>query len=42
MIEPGNDASFNVATKCGYAPIGSRTYHGAELIVLQRTALSRG
>jgi RimJ/RimL family protein N-acetyltransferase len=38
VIEPGNDASFNVATKCGYAPIGSRTYHGAELTVLRRPA----
>lgn len=40
VIEPANAASFNVAKKCGYEPIGSRTYHGAELTVLRRTAAS--
>ena len=40
VIDPTNTASFNVATKCGYAPIGSRTYHGDELTVLRRACTS--
>ena len=38
VIEPANAASLRVATKCGYEPIGTRTYHGAALTVLRRPA----
>ncbi|HEY1811956.1 MAG TPA: GNAT family N-acetyltransferase [Kofleriaceae bacterium] len=38
VIEPANAPSLRVAAKCGYEPIGSRTYHGAELTVLRRLA----
>lgn len=36
VIDAANVASFGVATKCGYAPIGSRTYHGDAITVFQR------
>jgi RimJ/RimL family protein N-acetyltransferase len=38
IIDPANEASLRVATKCGYEPIGSRAYHGADITVLRRLA----
>jgi len=38
VIEPAHTASLHVAKKVGYEPIGTRTYHGDEVMILRRLA----
>jgi RimJ/RimL family protein N-acetyltransferase len=38
VIDPGNIASLGVAKKVGYEQIGTRTYHGDEVMILRRLA----
>ena len=36
MVDPGNEASFRVAEKCGYVRVGEMSYEGAPIELLER------
>jgi RimJ/RimL family protein N-acetyltransferase len=36
LIDPGNAASLRVAAKCGFQPMGSTRYKGAETLLFER------